>query len=117
VIRSSPSSGTDRVRDDAGGVWIWTGWALGVLVYLGVVVAWHAGFTPAAPFVVIPAVLVVMIGVGNLVGGRRPGRAGPRFNRPDLDPAPVAVLHGDPGPAPADDGTDGAPAGEPGPTP
>ena len=28
------------------------------LVYAGVVLAWHAGFTAAAPFVVIPAVLV-----------------------------------------------------------
>jgi len=63
------------------------GWS-GLIVYAGVVLAWHAGFTAAAPFVVIPAVLVVMIGAGNLVSGRRPGRAAPRFNRPDLDPVP-----------------------------
>lgn len=106
-----------RVRDDAGGVWIWTGVVLGLLLYVGVVLAWHAGFTAAAPFVVIPAVLVIMVGAGNLVGGRRSGRSGPRFNRPDLDPAPVSVLHGERVTTPADDGAGGAPAGEPGPTP
>ena len=104
----------ERVADDAGGVWINVGWALGFLVYVGVVLAWHAGFTAALPFVVIPAVLVVMVGAGNLVGGRHPGRKGPRFNRPDLDPAPVSVLHGQ-GPQPTAGGGDGgAPAGEPG---
>ena len=104
----------DRARDDTGGVWITTGWIVGLIVYAGVVLAWHAGFTAAAPFVVIPAVLVVMIGVGNLVGGRRPGRPGPRFNCPDLDPVPLSALHGDGGAAPADDGVDGDPAGGPG---
>ncbi len=96
-------SGDERVRDDTGGVWIVTGWVVGLLVYAGVVVAWHAGFTAAAPFVVIPAVLAVLIGAGNLVGGR-PRRAAPRFNRPDLDPVPVSVLHGELPSAVADDG-------------
>jgi hypothetical protein len=96
-------SDPDHVRSDAGGVWIVTGWVLGGLVYVGVVVAWHAGFTAAAPFVIIPAVLVVMIGGGNLLSGKRPGRPAPRFNRPD--PVPLSSLRGD-GVAPA--GPDGA---------
>ncbi len=104
----------ERVRDDAGGVWIITGWVVGLIVYAGVVLAWHAGFTAAAPFVVIPAVLVVMIGMGNLVSGRRAGRPAPRFNRPDLDPVPVSTLYGEGRRAPADDDADGTPAGGPG---
>jgi len=32
-----------------GGVWITTGWILGAIVYVGVVLAWHAGFTAALP--------------------------------------------------------------------
>jgi hypothetical protein len=80
----------DRVRDDAGGVWIVTGWILGALIYVGVALAWRAGFTPAAPFVVIPVVLAVMIGAGNLIGGRRGSRPAPRFNRPD--PVPITSL-------------------------
>ena|GEM_PF-1066227 len=89
----------DRVRDDAGGVWIITGWVLGGLVYLGVIVAWHAGFSPAAPFVVIPAVLVVMIGAGNLLTGKRPGRRAPQFNRPErLDPIPLTTFRHNTGP-------------------
>jgi hypothetical protein len=103
----------DHVRDDAGGVWIVTGWIVGLVVYAGVVLAWHAGFTAAAPFVVIPAVLVVMIGAGNLLSGRSPGRPAPRFNRPD--PVPLATLRRD-GTAPADPGgPDDTPAGGPGP--
>ena len=98
----------DRDRNDAGGVWIVTGWVVGLLFYAGLVLVWHAGFTAAAPFVVIPAVLVVMIGAGNLVSGRRPGRSAPRFNRPDLEPVP---LRRDGSPAPGDG--DGAPTGEP----
>ncbi len=82
----------ERPRDDAGGVWIVTGWVCGLILYAGIVLAWHAGFTGAAPFVVIPAVLVVLIGAGNLLSGRRPGRPSPRFNRPDLDPMPIATL-------------------------
>ena len=97
-------SGPDHVRDDAGGVWIATGWILGGLVYVGVVLAWRAGFTAAAPFVVIPAVLVFMIGAGNLLSGKRPGRPGPRFNRPD--PVPLTTFRRDGGvPADADGGT------------
>jgi hypothetical protein len=95
---------------------------VGLVVYAGVVVAWHAGFTGAAPFVVIPAVLVVMVGAGNLASGRRAGRPAPRFHRPDLDPVPLSSLHGDahpaPGgdthPAPGDDGHGSTPAGDPG---
>ena len=104
----------DRDRDDAGGVWIVTGWIVGLIVYAGVVLAWYAGFGAAAPFVVIPAVLVVMIGAGNLVSGRRPGRPAPRFNRPDLDPVPLASLHAARGAGPGDAGADDTPAGEPG---
>ena len=112
-----------RVRDDAGGVWIVTGWVVGLIVYAGVVLAWYAGFTAAAPFVVIPAVLVVMIGAGNLIGGRRPGRPAPRFTRPD--PVPVAVLRDSrrgvdrgapatPDATPDADGADDTPTGESG---
>jgi hypothetical protein len=124
--RLLPGRGADHVRDDAGGVWIITGWVLGGLVYIGVVLAWHAGFTAAAPFVVIPAVLVFMIGGGNLLSGRRSGRPAPQFNRPD--PIPITTFRRDAGPldgphvpvqqaAPADDGgEDPAPAAEaPGP--
>jgi hypothetical protein len=114
VRRGPDRAGPDRVRDDAGGVWIKTGWVVGLIVYAGVVLAWHAGFTAAAPFVVIPAVLVLMIGAGNLVGGRRPGRPAPRFNRPDLDPVPLPARRGDGTPTAADHGADGPPAGEPG---
>ena len=102
-----------RVRDDAGGVWIVTGWVVGLLVYAGVVLMWHAGFTAAAPFVVIPAILVVMVGVGNLLGGRS-GRPAPRFRRPDLDPVPVATLHGEPAGPTDGAGAPGPPAAEPG---
>jgi hypothetical protein len=103
-------------------VWIVTGWVVGLIVYAGVVLAWHAGFTAAAPFVVIPAVLVVMVGTGNLVGGRRPGRPAPRFHRPDLDPMPVSTRHGagdrtDADDAVAHDADDGAPAVGPGDVP
>jgi hypothetical protein len=97
--RSTTLGGPDHVCDDAGGVWILTGWVLGGLVYVGVVLAWHAGFTAAVPFVVIPAVLVFMIGAGNLLSGKRPGRPGPRFNRPD--PVPLTTFRRD-GAAPAD---------------
>ena len=82
--------GPDHLRDDAGGVWIVTGWVLGGLVYVGVVLAWHAGFTAAVPFVVIPAVLVFMVGAGNLLSGNRAGRPAPRFNRPD--PVPLSTF-------------------------
>ena len=112
-------TGPDHARDDAGGVWIVTGVVLGLIVYAGVVVAWHAGFTAAAPFVVIPAVLVVMVGAGNLLGGKRPGRPAPRFNRPD--PVPIASLRGDMGPpggpgSPTTAPADGAPGTDPDPT-
>ena len=96
-----------RVRDDAGGVWIVTGWVLGFLVYACVLLAWHAGFTAATVFVVIPPLLLVMIGAGNLISGRRSGRPAPRFNRPD--PVPLATLRGDQDVAPGGDGSGGGP--------
>jgi hypothetical protein len=104
-------SGPDHVRGDAGGVWIVTGWVLGGLVYVGVVVAWHAGFTAAAPFVIIPAVLVVMIGGGNLLSGKRSGRPAPRFNRPD--PVPLSSLRGEGAPPAGPDGAARTPADGP----
>jgi hypothetical protein len=91
--RRATPGGTDHVRDDTGGVWIVTGWVLGGLVYVGVVLAWHAGFTAAAPFVVIPAVLAVMIGGGNLMSGKQHGRPAPRFNKPD--PVPLTTFRRD----------------------
>ena len=96
-------TGPDHARDDAGGVWIYTGVVLGLIVYAGVVVAWYAGFTAAAPFVVIPAVLVVLVGAGNLISGKRPGRPAPRFNRPD--PVPLTTLRRDGGTTAGHDGT------------
>ncbi len=109
-------------RDDAGGFWINTGWVLGFLVWLGVLLTWHAGFTPAAPFVVIPAVLVFLVGLGNLLGGRS-RRPSPKFNRPD--PVPISTLRGGAAPgsgaqatagqsAGSEDGAATPPAGEPG---
>jgi hypothetical protein len=60
-------------------VWIITGIVLGVLVYAGVVLMYVAGFTPVAPLVVIPPVLIGLIAGNNLLGGgrshgRSPGR-------------------------------------------
>ena len=101
----------ERVADDAGGVWIITGWVVGCVLYAGVALAWSAGFSAAAPLVVIPAVLVVMVGAGNLISGRRSGRAAPRFNRPD--PVPISSLRPSsqvPPASPAPDG-DSAAAG------
>ena len=107
--------GTARLRDDAGGVWIVTGWVLGCVVYAGVVVVWHAGFAPALPFVVIPPLLLVMIGAGNWISGRRAHRPPPRFNRPDLAaPAPATGPASAPAPSTAPDvhpdGGSGTPA-------
>ncbi len=98
-------------------MWITTGWILGLLVYIGVVFTWHAGFTAATPFVVIPPVLIIMIGAGNLLSGRSTRRA-PQFNRPD--PVPLPPLRGGPSTPSAPvrapgDGSDGTPAGGPGP--
>ena len=93
--RSITLGDADHVCDEAGGVWIVTGWVLGGLIYVGVVLAWHAGFTAAVPFVVIPAVLVIMVGAGNLLSGTRPGRPAPRFNRPD--PVPLSTFRDDGG--------------------
>jgi hypothetical protein len=97
-----------HVRDDAGGVWIVTGWVVGLLVYAGVVLAWHAGFTAATPFVVIPPVLLVMIGAGNWMSGKRGGRPAPRFNRPD--PVPLSSLRGGRSEPSRKHGADGSPS-------
>ena len=85
--------GSRRV-DDAGGVWILTGVLLGVLVYAGVVVMYIAGFTPVAPLVVIPPVLIGLIGANSLLGGGRGharSSAGPAAATPTQrrSPAPV----------------------------
>jgi len=100
----------DRARNDEGGVWIVTAWVVGALVYAGVVLAWHAGFTAATPFVVIPPVLLVMIAGGNLIGGRS-NRPAPRFNRPD--PVPLSTLRGDPPPVARPTSDDGEPPADP----
>ena len=84
--RSITLGGADQVCDDAGGVWIVTGWVLGGLIYVGMVLALNAGFTTTVPFVVIPVVLLFMVGAGNLLSGKRPSRPAPRFNRPGPEP-------------------------------
>ncbi len=71
-----------RSRDDAGGVWIRVGIAGGVLVYLGVLVLLHAGFTAILPFAVIPPVLLVLIAANSLLGGPRRPRPPARPIRP-----------------------------------
>jgi hypothetical protein len=71
-----------RVRDDAGGLWIRVGITLGIVFYLFMVVLWAAGFTPIAPFVVLPPVIVGLIGANALLGGPR--------RRQDLPPRPIA---------------------------
>ena len=98
-----------RHWDDTGGVWIVTGWVLGFILYVGVVLAWIAGFTPAAPFVIIPLVLVVMIGAGNLIGGRS-RRPSPQYNRPD--PIPISALGSDGTVAAAGDALDAVDAND-----
>jgi hypothetical protein len=60
-----------RRFDDAGGVWIVTGIVLGVLLYGFIVLMDVAGFTPVAPLVIIPPVLVALIGANSLLGGGR----------------------------------------------
>ena len=88
---------------------------LGLLVYAGVLLAWHAGFTAAAPFVVIPPV-----GHHDRRGQsaeRAQQPTGPAFNRPDPVPlpplrGPAAPLRPPPRPGRRPDNT---PAGGPGP--
>jgi hypothetical protein len=63
--------GRGRRFDDAGGVWIVTGIVLGVLLYGFIVLMDVAGFTPVAPLVIIPPVLVALIGANSLLGGGR----------------------------------------------
>jgi hypothetical protein len=63
-----------RPFDEQGGVWIVTGWVLGLLVYAGVILMYVAGFTPVLPLVVLPPVVLGLIAAGNLLGGRDHGR-------------------------------------------
>lgn len=71
-----------RHRGDEGGLWIRIGLAGGVLVYVGVLVLLHAGFTAILPFAVIPPVLLVLIGGNSLLGGPRRPRPPARPIRP-----------------------------------
>ncbi len=59
-----------RETDDVGGVWIVTGWVVGLLVYAGVVLMAMAGFSAVLPLVVVPPVLLGLIAASNLLGGR-----------------------------------------------
>ncbi len=56
---------------DDGGVWIVTGLVLGGIVYAGLVTMLVAGFTPVAPLVVVPPVLLALVAANNLLGGGR----------------------------------------------
>jgi hypothetical protein len=77
-------------RDDAGGVWIRTGWVLGILLYAFIVLMAVAGFSPVIPLVVIPPVLAALIAGNSLLGGGR-GRGSGRPARPvGPPPAPVS---------------------------
>jgi hypothetical protein len=61
----------------------------GVALYLFCVVMAAAGFSSIIPLIVIVPVLVLLIGGGNLLGGRSHGRtraAGP----PGMEPAPLS---------------------------
>jgi hypothetical protein len=63
--------------------------AAGVALYLFCVIMAAAGFTSIIPLIVIVPVLVLLIGGGNMLGGRSHGRtraAGP----PGLEPAPLS---------------------------
>ncbi len=63
--------GRHGARDDRGGVWIVTGLVMGAIVYAGTVVMLVAGFTPVAPLVIVPPVLIALIGANSLLGGGR----------------------------------------------
>jgi hypothetical protein len=67
----SPVRPTRRRVDDAGGVWIITGFVLGGIVYAGMVLMAVAGFTAVIPLVVIPPVLAGIIAANSLLGGGR----------------------------------------------
>jgi len=92
--------------DDAGGVWIATGVALGAVVYAGMVLMLVAGFTAVAPLVIVPPVLVALIGANNLLGGgrshgRSPSRPVGGGQAPLSSSGPNGPLPGEPGsPAP-----------------
>jgi hypothetical protein len=80
--RSSVRRPRRRV-DDAGGVWIITGFVLGAIVYAGMVLMAVAGFTAVIPLVVIPPVLVGIIAANSLLGGGRgPSRSPQTRNAP-----------------------------------
>ena len=63
-------------------MWIVTGIVLGVLLYGFIVLMDVAGFTPVAPLVIIPPVLVALIGANSLLGGGRT-RSTPQPVRPE----------------------------------
>jgi hypothetical protein len=97
--------GRRRRFDDAGGVWIVTGIVLGVLLYGFIVLMDVAGFTPVAPLVVIPPILVALIGANSLLGGGRT-RSSPQ---PVPRRAPVSS-NGAPSPPRSSNGVDSQPA-------
>jgi hypothetical protein len=66
-----PAAKRPPPRTDDGGVWIVTGLVLGGIVYAGMVAMLVAGFTPVAPLVVVPPVLLALIAANNLLGGGR----------------------------------------------
>lgn len=76
-----------RRRDDAGGIWIATGWALGLLVYAWCVVMAVAGFTEILPLVVVPPVVILLIVGSHVVGG--PRNYGGRGRSTDGEAGPV----------------------------
>jgi hypothetical protein len=62
--------------------------AAGVALYLFCVIMAAAGFTSIIPLIVIVPVLVLLIGGGNMLGGRSHGRT--RAAGPGLEPAPLS---------------------------
>jgi hypothetical protein len=81
------------------------GVAGGVALYLFCVVLAAAGFTAIVPLVVLVPVLVLLVGGGNMLGGRNHGRTRAAVP-PGFNPAPLSSS-GPNGPRPAR--TDGEP--------
>lgn len=77
-----------RVAGDSGGVWIGIGIAGGILVYVWAVILYAAGFTAIAAVVVIPPVLVALIAVSNLLGGRSRRSSGGKGSDGGRSPRP-----------------------------
>ncbi len=96
---------TQRHRSDDGGIWVRTGWILGILFYLLMLVMYRAGFHVILPFIVIPPALAVMIAGNSLLGG-------PRRRENELEPLPVSAMDPLPPVPDPDAGTDGG-TGEP----